>query len=69
MKSEADIIYNHVVKSCNDNIEKIESKTYTMRIPKTLYEKLEKEAERRKRSINFIVNEKLEKAYKNDNRR
>ena len=24
MKSEADIIYNHIVKSCNDNIEKIE---------------------------------------------
>ena len=24
MKSNADIIYNHVVKSCNDNIEKIE---------------------------------------------
>ena len=46
-----------------------EIKTYTMRIPKTLYEKLEREAERRKRSVNFIVNEKLEKAYKNDNRR
>ena len=49
--------------------EKVESKTYTMRISKTLYEKLEREAERRKRSVNFIVNEKLEKAYKNDNRR
>ena len=24
MKSEADIIYNHIVGSCNDNIEKIE---------------------------------------------
>ena len=48
--------------------EKVESKTYTMRIPKTLYEKLEKEAERRKRSVNFIVNEKLEKAYKSNKR-
>ena len=44
--------------------KKVENKTYTMRIPITLYEKLEKEAERRKRSVNFIVNEKLEKAYK-----
>ena len=24
MKSQADLIYNHIVKSCNDNIEKIE---------------------------------------------
>ena len=24
MQSQADIIYNHIVKSCNDNIEKIE---------------------------------------------
>ena len=48
---------------------KAKNKTYTMRIPLELYEKLEKEAERRKRSVNFIVNEKLEKAYKNDNRR
>ena len=24
MKSQADIIYNHIVGSCNDNIEKIE---------------------------------------------
>ena len=40
---------------------KAKNKTYTMRIPIELYEKLEKEAERRKRSVNFIVNEKLEK--------
>jgi predicted HicB family RNase H-like nuclease len=43
---------------------KPKNKTYTMRISAELYEKLEKEAERRKRSVNFIVNEKLEKAYK-----
>ena len=24
MQSQADIIYNHIVGSCNDNIEKIE---------------------------------------------
>ena len=48
---------------------KPKNKTYTMRISIELYEKLEREAERRKRSVNFIVNEKLEKAYKNDNRR
>ena len=24
MKSQADIIYNHIAGSCNDNIEKIE---------------------------------------------
>jgi predicted HicB family RNase H-like nuclease len=47
---------------------KVINKTYTMRIPVELYEKLEKEAERRKRSVNFIVNEKLEKAYKNNKR-
>ena len=47
---------------------KIKNKTYTMRIPVELYEKLEKEAERRKRSVNFIVNEKLEKAYKSNKR-
>ena len=46
--------------------KKAENKTYTMRIPITLYEKLEKEAERRKRSVNFIVNEKLEKAYRSN---
>ena len=45
---------------------KPKNKTYTMRIPIELYEKLEKEAERRKRSVNFIVNEKLEKAYKSN---
>lgn len=44
--------------------DKIEVKTYTMRIAKTLYDKLEDEAKRRKRSVNFVVNEKLEKAYK-----
>jgi predicted HicB family RNase H-like nuclease len=47
---------------------KPKNKTYTMRISVELYEKLEKEAERRKRSVNFIVNEKLEKAYKNNKR-
>jgi predicted HicB family RNase H-like nuclease len=47
---------------------KPKNKTYTMRISVELYEKLEKEAERRKRSVNFIVNEKLEKAYKSNKR-
>ena len=47
---------------------KVINKTYTMRIPVELYEKLEKEAERRKKSVNFIVNEKIEKAYKNNKR-
>ena len=45
---------------------KPKNKTYTMRISVELYEKLEREAERRKRSVNFIVNEKLEKAYKSN---
>ena len=45
---------------------KPKNKTYTMRISIELYEKLEREAERRKRSVNFIVNEKLEKAYKSN---
>ena len=44
---------------------KLKNKTYTMRISIELYEKLEKEAERRKRSVNFIVNEKLEKYLSN----
>ena len=45
---------------------KSKNKTYTMSISIELYEKLEREAERRKRSVNFIVNEKLEKAYKSN---
>ena len=43
-------------------IEKPISKNVT----REQYEKLEREAERRKRSVNFIVNEKLEKAYKSN---
>ena len=35
MKSEADIIYNHIVKSCNDNIEKIEV-DYDKNLPRIL---------------------------------
>ena len=58
------IINDYKEKEDNMTEKKVENKTYTMRIPITLYEKLEKEAERRKRSVNFIVNEKLEKAYK-----
>lgn len=46
---------------------KKETKTFTMRIDVNLFEKLEKEASRRKRSINFIVNEKIEKAYREQN--
>ena len=60
------IINDYKEKEDNMTEKKVENKTYTMRIPITLYEKLEKEAERRKRSVNFIVNEKLEKAYKNN---
>ena len=60
------IINDYKEKEDNMTEKKVENKTYTMRIPKTLYEKLEKEAERRKRSVNFIVNEKLEKAYKSN---
>ena len=40
-----------------------ESRTYTMRISVDLYEELKKEAKERKRSVNFILNEKLEMAY------
>ena len=43
---------------------KPKNKTYTMRISVELYEKLEKEAERRKRSVNFIINESLKKLIK-----
>ena len=60
------IINDYKEKEDNMTEKKVENKTYTMRIPITLYEKLEKEAERRKRSVNFIVNEKLEKAYKSN---
>ena len=41
-----------------------ETRTYTMRIDVELYKKLEEEAVRRRRSVNFIVNEKIERAYK-----
>ena len=44
-------------------IEKKITRTYTMRIDVELFEKIENEAIRRKRSLNFIVNEKLERAY------
>lgn len=44
--------------------EKKVTRTYTMRIDIDLFKKLEEEAIRRKRSINFIVNEKIERAYK-----
>ena len=60
------IINDYKEKEDNMTEKKVKNKTYTMRIPITLYEKLEKEAERRKRSVNFIVNEKLEKAYKSN---
>lgn len=46
-------------------IEKKITRTYTMRIDVELFKKIENEAIRRKRSLNFIVNEKLEKAYEN----
>lgn len=49
-------------------MDKKETKTYTMRVDKKLYEKIENEALRRKRSVNFIVNEKLEKAYTKEKR-
>ena len=44
--------------------EKKITRTYTMRIDLELYKKLEEEAIKRKRSVNFIVNEKIEKAYR-----
>ena len=44
-------------------VEKKITRTYTMRIDVELFEKIENEAIRRKRSLNFIVNEKLERAY------
>ena len=44
--------------------EKKITRTYTMRIDVELYKKLEEEAIRRRRSVNFIVNEKIERAYK-----
>lgn len=49
--------------------EKKKTRTYTMRIDVELYKKLEDEAFRRKRSVNFIVNEKIEKAYKKEKRK
>ena len=66
MKSEADIIYNHIVKSCNDNIEKIEV-DYDKNLPHILSQykykttnrifdrAIEKEEAMRKADLNSVI--------------
>ena len=68
-KHEAELIKEYASKGFDMyNIQGIckeeETRTYTMRIDVELYKKLEEEAVRRRRSVNFIVNEKIERAYK-----
>lgn len=43
----------------------MESTTVSLRTPTSLVEKLDEEADRRKRSRNFIVNEIIEKYFSN----
>ena len=43
-----------------DKIEKIHT---SIRIDNYLYKKVKSEADRRKRSVSFIINEKIRKAY------
>lgn len=51
------------------NEEKIEYSVFSIRIPTELKESLEREAKRRKRSRNFIVEEKLTKAYEKNSKK
>ena len=49
--------------------EKVEYSVFSIRIPTELKESLEREAKRRRRSRNFIVEEKLAKAYEKSSKK
>ena len=66
MKSEADIIYNHIVGSCNDNIEKIELggdanlpfilDQYKYKTTNRIFDRaIEKEEATRKADLNSVI--------------
>ena len=66
MQSQADIIYNHVVKSCNDNIEKIELNgdanfphildQYKYKTTNRIFDRvIEKEEAMRKADLNSVI--------------
>lgn len=49
--------------------EKVEYSVFSIRIPSELKNELEKEAKIRRRSRNFIVEEKLTKAYEKNSKK
>ena len=66
MKSQADIIYNHIVGSCNDNIEKIELNgdanlpfildQYRYKTTNRIFDRaIEKEEVMRKADLNSVI--------------
>ena len=66
MKSQADIIYNHIVGSCNDNIEKIELNgdeslphilnQYKYKTTNRIFDRaIEKEEAMRKADLNSVI--------------